>query len=242
MDYELDTATVGDIVAADFRAAAIFDRFSIDFCCGGRQSLDEACDRARVDRARVVDSLRALPAHAGAAENTSTWTVDALIDRIVGAHHAYVRESLPTIAQHLAKLVAVHGERHPELAAVGEAFDAVSRELTQHMMKEEQILFPYIRGLARFSSERRARTASPFGSVENPIRMMEQEHRDAAHGLETIRTLTRDYAVPGDGCRTYAVTLQELAEFEQDLHRHVHLENNVLFPRAVALERAGALS
>jgi regulator of cell morphogenesis and NO signaling len=167
-------------------------------------------------------------------DDASRWTVERLVDHIVENHHRYVRESAPRIAAYLAKLVHVHGVRHRELALVAARFDALSRELLQHMFKEERILFPYIRELA---TEPRV-APSPFGTVENPIRMMEREHDEAGALQQEIRRLTGNYAVPADGCATYRACLEELAQFERDLHRHVHLENNVLFPRAVELETA----
>jgi regulator of cell morphogenesis and NO signaling len=189
-----------------------------------------------VDQEVVANALRALAPDAAAGAEAISWPVDRLIDHIVDVHHAYVRDALPRIADHLAKLVSVHGERHPELSRVVTTYATVSDELMQHMMKEEQILFPYISDLAARESGA-CGIVSPFGTVENPIRMMEREHRDAADGLGDIRDLTRDYTTPEDGCQTYRVTMQELAAFERDLHRHVHLENNVLFPRAIAMER-----
>ncbi len=237
MTSDFDRVTVGEIVAHDFRTAAVFERFRIDFCCGGKRRLADACAHASADCDAVVSALRAVTADAASDADAANWPVDRLIDHIVDTHHAYVRASLPRIAQHLAKLVAAHGERHPELAAVADAFAQVNVELTQHMMKEEHILFPYVRDLAAQSLQPCGRLMSPFGTVENPIRMMEQEHRDAADGLESIRALTHGYTTPTDGCRTFEVTMAELADFERDLHRHVHLENNVLFPHAIALEQ-----
>lgn len=237
MSERLATTTVGDIVATDFRAAGVFEQFGIDFCCGGRQSLAEACRAATVDPSDIIRALDALPPAAGADEDTAEWPVDRLIDRIVSVHHAYVRQALPLIASYLEKLQSVHGARHPELARVAATFENVSLELGQHLIKEEHVLFPYIVELAS-RGDACGRAPSPFGTVENPIRMMEREHREAADGLRAIRELTAGYAAPADGCTTYAVCMAELQRFEQDLHRHVHLENNVLFPKAIQLESA----
>jgi regulator of cell morphogenesis and NO signaling len=230
----LDRATVGDIVARDFRRAAVFGTFSIDFCCGGRRSLADACRTAAVDPAVVLRALDALPPPATYDDDVTRWPVDRLIDHILSAHHAYVRSAMPTIARYLAKLRDVHGARHPELARIATIFGQVSGDLDQHMFKEEQILFPYVRELV---GQRGGVGVSPFGTVENPIRMMECEHREAADALRLIRELTNGYTPPADGCTTYRVCMAELGHFERDLHRHVHLENNVLFPRAVELEQ-----
>jgi regulator of cell morphogenesis and NO signaling len=236
MSEAFERATVGDIVAKDFRAAGVFEQFGIDFCCGGRLSVGEACRAAGVDPFDIEAAMKVLPPDSGSELDVSEWPLGRLIDHIVSKHHAYVRSSLPTIRRYLAKLVEVHGSRHPELARASECFDVIARELSQHLMKEEQVLFPYVRELeARLESC--GRSFSPFGSIENPIRMMEREHRDAADEVQTIRELTHGYVAPGDGCTTYHVCMDALQRFERDLHQHVHLENNVLFPKAIALER-----
>jgi regulator of cell morphogenesis and NO signaling len=235
MSEHLNAAIVGDIVAHDFRTAAIFDRFGIDFCCGGGRSLRDACTSVDADPEDVLRAIEALPAAADDSEDATSTPVDQLIDHIVETHHAYVRSALPTIERYLTKLADVHGKRHPELAQVKSCFQAVADELRQHMMKEEQVLFPYVKDLAS-RGDTCGHMISPFGTVANPIAMMEREHREAAHDLRLIRELTNGYTPPEDGCTTYAVCMSELARFEQDLHRHVHLENNVLFPAALRLE------
>ena len=160
--------------------------------------------------------------------------LDTLIDHIVTRHHLYVRRAMPAIAEHLATLLKVDGGRHPELVRVATIFHDLTAELNRHFVKEEQVLFPYIRDLAQ--QDNLTPAVSPFGTVANPIRMLEHEHQDAGDAMGSIRELTRGFAVPADGGTTYAATMAELEEFERDLHRHVHLENNVLFPRAFALE------
>jgi regulator of cell morphogenesis and NO signaling len=229
-------ATVGEIIATDTRTASIFEQFGIDFCCGGRRSLADACRAAGADVDLVLRTLNAVRAETpdGNAD-LGQWPVERLIDYIVSNHHAYVRKTMPMIARQLAKLLSVHGERHPELIQVASAVDRLGSELQRHMVKEEHVLFPYIRELATTPAGR-ARP-SPFGTVENPIRMMEREHREAGDELRLMRALTNDYTPPADGCATYQVCFAELARFERDLHRHVHLENHLLFPKAVALEQ-----
>jgi regulator of cell morphogenesis and NO signaling len=236
MNEQLAAATVGDIVAKDFRAAGVFERFGIDFCCGGRRSLAEACRTAAADRDAVVRELETLAPAEPADDDAASWPLDRLIDHLEGRHHRYVRAALPRIAGFLGRLVEVHGVRHPELSLVAAAFDRLAAELEQHLVKEERVLFPYVRDLVEHAEERCGGLVSPFGSVENPIRMMEREHREAGGELQLIRRLTGGYTAPGDGCATYAVCMAELQEFERDLHRHIHLENNVLFPQAIALE------
>jgi regulator of cell morphogenesis and NO signaling len=235
MSNGVPTLMVGEIVAADFRTAAVFERFGIDFCCGGRRDLGEACRTAAVDPADVVRALDALAPAAEDDADVTRWGLGRLIDHIVSAHHGYVRSSSPIIQRYLAKLAEVHGARHPELPRVAACFDKLSHDLAQHMRKEEEALFPYVRALATGSAGDRD-VPPPFGTVENPIRMMEREHREAADELRLIRELTDGYVAPADGCQTYNVCMAELQRFERDLHRHVHLENNILFPKAVALE------
>jgi regulator of cell morphogenesis and NO signaling len=235
MNESFERTTVGEIVATDFRTASVFEQFGIDFCCGGRRSVADACRTAAADPDAVGRALDALSREtAGGAGDERQWSVGRLIDYIVSTHHEYVRAALPAISQHLAKLVSVHGERHPELARIAATFDEVHQQLQQHMMKEEHVLFPYIRELATIPGRPHP---SPFGTVKNPIRMMEREHQDAGDEMRLIRELTSGYTSPADGCTTYRVTFAELAQFERDLHRHVHLENNLLFPKAVALEQ-----
>lgn len=234
MNELFEHETIGDIVATNYQAAAVFEQFGIDFCCGGRRSVADACRSAAVDPAVVVRALQAIaPTGDAGPSDAASWPLDRLVTHIVETHHAYVKSSLPLIAGYLAKLQAVHGQRHPELAHIAEVFDGIGRDLLQHMMKEEYVLFPYLRELAVPGG---TPPASPFGTVENPIRMMEREHQEAGDELRLLRELTDGYTPPADGCTTYGVCFAELERFERDLHRHVHLENNVLFPRAVAAE------
>jgi regulator of cell morphogenesis and NO signaling len=229
--------TIGQIVAADYRAAAVFERFGLDFCCGGKRTLGEACQEGAVDEAAVRHALDELSGTAGAGDAPSSeWPIPVLIDRIVSVHHAYVRSMLPVLLAHTEKIARVHGDRRPELHTVHRHFSAVAADLRQHMLKEEQILFPYLLSLAEAAERGQATEPSPFGTVENPIRMLEEEHQDAGYEMRLIRELTRDYVPPDFACTTYRACLAELKEFEEDLHRHVHLENNILFPAAVRLE------
>ena len=169
-------------------------------------------------------------------ERVDSAPVDRLIDHIVNTHHAYARQALLAIARQLRTLLDTHGSRYLQLAAVAKVFAALASDLTQHMLKEERVLFPYVRDLAEHASELCGRVISPFGTVENPIRMMEREHQQAADAMRLIRDLTGGYSVPDDASAMYGACMAELARFERDLDRHVFLENNVLFPRALALE------
>lgn len=231
--------TVGEIVAEDFRAAAVFHRFGIDYCCGGKRSVGEACRDRGVDPRTVLAEVTAACARPDPGQpQFGEWDPQALISHIVGNHHAYVRRSLPPINAFLAKLVSVHGSRHPELSQIAAIFADVTAEMRAHMMKEEQVLFPVILDLASARGCRDVPPHMPFGSIDNPIRMMEAEHESAGGAMARIRELTNGYTPPADGCTTYQVCLQELEAFETDLLTHVHLENNVLFPKARLLAEA----
>ena len=240
MSLSFDTSTtVGDIVAGDYRAAGVLDQFGIDFCCGGKRTFGEACAAARLDPAEVGAALAKLPERpAVAGVPDVTWAVDALAEYIVRRHHGYIREQVPVIDGHLAKLIAVHGEHHPELLQIAAHFKELAGELRSHMLKEEHLLFPYLQQLAASAEYGLEPPIGMFGSVSNPIRMMEAEHRYAGDELGVIREMTSNYAVPSDGCTTFRVCYEELAAFDADLRQHIHLENNILFPHAVTLEAA----
>ena len=230
--------SIGEIVASDYRTAGIFQRHGIDFCCGGGRTLEQACRHAGVDTLEVLREIAAVTAAAPAAGQPrfNSWKLAALADYIVANHHAFVRQQLPLMRSHSQRIAEVHGNRHPELSRVAALVDEIANEMTSHMMKEERILFPYITLLEAARLQNKTLPAAPFGSVDNPIRMMEAEHESAGHAMLEIRELTGGFVPPPDACATYTVCLQELAAFEADLHAHVHLENNILFPKAAALE------
>jgi len=236
MNDHYATSTIGELVAADFRRAAIFERYGIDFCCAGRRLLTEACRAAGVDETEVVGAIEMLPAPEPDEDDAAGWSLPQLIDHIVSVHHRYIRSALPEISQHLSRLIDAHGARHPELQRINAYFSLLSTDLQQHLRKEEYVLFPYVRDLVTLQDSG-VINKSPFGSVENPIRMMEREHSEAGDAMRIIRELTNNYSTPDDGCTTYGAAMAELRHFERDLHRHVHLENNVLFPAAVRLEQ-----
>lgn len=229
--------TIGEIVSGDFRAAAVFQKYGIDFCCGGNRTVEDACRAKQIDAAAVISEVARECATADdSAPQFATWEPSTLVTYIISKHHAYVRKALPAIAAYTQKLASVHGANHPELREVERLFADVATEMTAHMMKEERILFPFILELQAASERGGPAPFIPFGTVANPIHMMEQEHESAGGAMERIRQITGNYTVPDDGCMTYQVGLQELEAFEHDLHAHVHLENNILFPKALKLE------
>lgn len=238
MTSSFAAATLGSIVAGDYRAGAVLEQFGLDFCCGGKRTLEEACAQQQLSVPEVDAALSRLTGAASGEVPDATWSADELTRVIVRRHHAYVRTQIPLIAAHLAKLVSVHGARHPELPSIAQHFGLIADELQMHLVKEEEILFPYIRALAAAEEQGAPAPPNMFGTVMNPIRMMEAEHQSAGNELEAVRGLTSDFAVPADGCATYRVCFQELQAFDRDLRMHIHLENNILFPKAMAIEAA----
>lgn len=233
-----NSKTVGEIAASDWRKADVFRKFGIDFCCGGKKTLEEACAESNVDRARLESELNQLPSVSAARPLPfNEWKLDFLADYIVNTHHTYVRKSLPDIRGYAYKVAAVHGEFHPEVREVHRLVEDLAEELTSHLAKEENILFPYVKALV---SGEQITSACNFGSVANPIAVMEHEHDSAGEILRQIRALTHGYKVPADACASYNLLYKMLEEFETDLHTHIHLENNILFPKALTLERERA--
>lgn len=238
MNATLDM-TIREVVATDYRTAAVFQRYGIDFCCNGGRTIDQGCRDADVDREQLIRELNsATESPAADGSQFNDWDTRTLASYIVANHHGFVREAIPPLLQHTKKIAEVHGERHPELSHIASLFERVAGEMTDHMMKEERILFPFIVRLEEAVANGAAAPVAPFGTVENPIRMMESEHQFVGDAMAEIRHLTNGYALPKGACTTYRVTFQALDAFERDLHAHVHLENNVLFPKAAAMEAA----
>jgi regulator of cell morphogenesis and NO signaling len=229
---------IGELVAKDYRTASVFKKYGIDFCCQGNRTINEACEKKNIDSKSVVNDLDAIIQAQG--ENSTdykSWPLDLLADYIEKKHHRYVVEKTAEIKPYLDKICRVHGERHPELFEINEHFNATAGELAKHMKKEELILFPYVRKLAKAKHEGSKVDLPPFGSIQNPIEAMMQEHTTEGDRFRKIEELSNNYTPPQDACNTYGVTLGLLKEFEQDLHLHIHLENNILFPKAIELEK-----
>lgn len=222
--------TVGEIVAHDYRAASIFKYAGIDFCCGGKKSLEETCSEKGIDESelmRKLDMLDSVP-------NTTVhkyidWDPGFLCDYIMNIHHKYVLKTLPELVQYTAKISAVHGDRHPELKEVASLFLQINKELLQHLQNEEQVLFPSIKKAVKSDSQ------SARLTIISEISRLSAEHEFAGGAMDTINKLTSGYSLPDDACNTYTVAFRLLQEFEDDLHTHVHLENNILFPKALLI-------
>jgi len=236
LDGPMTDITIGELVAEQPALARVFERLGIDYCCGGKRSLGEACAAHGLDAASVARGLAACDGRGG-TDDHGNWLLTStsqLIDHIIAVHHGYLRAELPRLAGLIAKVTQAHGEREPHLAELQRVFAAFRAELDDHMLKEERILFPMIRQL----ETARGPVTLHCGTVENPIRVMVSEHDNAGAALARMRELTHGFAVPPEGCNTYRVMLEGLHELEADMHRHVHEENNILFPKAVQAEAA----
>jgi len=230
---------IGQFVAEDYRTASVFSKYGIDFCCKGHRTIEEVCTKNNIDSNQLLgDLVRTLSANTDQSIDYKSWPLDLLAEYIEKKHHRYVEEKIPVLRQFLDKLCRVHGERHPELFKINELFTASAGELAAHMKKEELILFPFIKKMVKAKINNEAILAPQFGSVENPIAMMMQEHDNEGERFRQIAELTENYNPPADACNTYKVTFAMLDEFEKDLHLHIHLENNILFPEAAKLEKA----
>ena len=228
--------TIGEMVADDFRTASVFSANKIDFCCKGNRTLDEVCNQKGLDVYDVLAQLEKATESNNSTIDFKTWELDLLIDYIEKKHHRYVEEKAPILLSFLLKLEQVHGAAHPELFEIKNLFKRTADELTQHMKKEELILFPYIKQMVEAARNKTTLSAPGFGTVANPIAMMMEEHENEGNRFEKIVAISNNYTPPADGCNTYKVTFQMLQEFESDLHTHIHLENNILFPKAIVLQ------
>jgi regulator of cell morphogenesis and NO signaling len=229
--------TLADIVTKNFKTAGIFEKYDLDFCCGGNKTIAQACLENGTDPSLVFYEIEKIDSEkVEIPERVDDWDLDFIVDYIVNNHHKFVRYMIPIISSHTNKVTSAHGKNHPETITVAKVFSTVYKDLKQHMMKEEEILFPYIKYLVKVRNGGAKFEKPYFGRISNPINMMELEHQSAGESMYSIRKLTNSYAIPTDACNTYRVCLKELKEFEEDLHKHVHLENNVLFPKAVFLE------
>lgn len=224
---------IGKIVAQDYRKAMVFTSNGIDFCCGGAASLKSVVEKQELSLNQIISELEAVDYSEAISEDYESWSFKRLIDHIVSVHHNYVRNTISQLTPMLAKVEMVHGGWRPELKEVKRLFTELSEELTLHMQKEELILFPAIIELAS-GRENESRTC--FASVQNPVDMMEQEHEVAGELMKEINAHTDGYTLPKGACATYTVVYKVLKEFESDLFTHIHLENNILFPKAIKLE------
>jgi regulator of cell morphogenesis and NO signaling len=220
-------------------ATRIFEKLGIDYCCSGSRSLEQACRAANLPIEQVLDSLEMAGEIARAAQTVRDWSAEPLAElvaHIKNTHHKYTRAEIDRLGPLFVKVCSVHGQNHPELVEIRTTFGSLAQELTMHMMKEEMALFPYIIRMEEAVIQHEPVLPPPFGSVQNPVSMMEQEHESAGNALRAVRQASNNYCPPPDACVSYQTLYKALADFEADLHQHIHLENNILFPRAIAME------
>jgi len=230
------TQTIGDLVARDYRAAQVFEKYGIDFCCGGKVTLSAACLERGIDHARLLRELQlAADQPVDRSQNYGAWELPFLADYIVNTHHAYLKEHTGTIAAYAHKIAEVHGAHHPEVIKIAEIFDTIAADLTLHLREEEEVLFPAIRKLAGLAKGGSAHEVADREALRASLKTLSHEHDEIGAAIHAIRHLAKDYEIPAGVCNTFMVTYSKLKEFEDDLHKHVHLENNILFLKAAEL-------
>ena len=225
--------TIGQLVAEDYRTATVFEKYGIDFCCGGQVPLAAACRERDLDPVAIlgeIEAVKTVPIERSL--NYAAWDLPFLIDYIINTHHAYLHESTGQIAAYVRKIAEVHGAHHPEVIEIATIFDNIAEEMAGHLKEEEEVLFPAIKRSAAAHKVGREAEAGDRALLKESLEKLDKEHEAIGEATHAIRHLAKDYAIPDGVCNTFVVTYQKLKEFEDDLHKHVHLENNILFPKA----------
>lgn len=231
--------TVRELALQSSSATRVFERLGIDYCCGGNKLLDEVCQAVKFPLEQVQKELETAEKESQKAGDRD-WQrepLSELIAHINATHHKFVRTEIARINPLLEKVCGVHGKNHSELLHIQALFRGLAQELTSHMMKEEMVLFPYITRMEESVIQGDPLLPPPFGTVANPVAMMEHEHDAAGNALRAMRKASNDYVAPDGACASYQALYRAFMEFEADLHQHIHLENNILFPRAVRMEK-----
>jgi regulator of cell morphogenesis and NO signaling len=235
---EFSNKTLAQIVTDNHRTASVFEKYHLDFCCKGKRSLEAACKEQQISSDELINELTLASTAKQDAFPFDKLTLQQLVEYIVDTHHAYVKKESPQLLAYLQKVASKHGERHPELYRIFETFSAVKEEMELHMQKEELVLFPRIKDMEQKLPEGSSGLKLNINYLLAPINMMEEEHDHAGNLLREIRELTNEYTPPQDACTTYKLAFASLKAFEYDLHQHVHLENNILFPKTLKLFRS----
>ncbi|MDZ7773761.1 MAG: iron-sulfur cluster repair di-iron protein [Balneolaceae bacterium] len=236
MNQELAERTIGEIVAEDYRAAGAFKKFGLDFCCGGKRTVAEACNKKGVNVKELQQELRTALGRASGDADYASWPADLLVEYIVSMHHRFVREKLPEIEAYARKVAKVHGRSYPALNDMLEIFLQLRDEMTDHLDKEELLLFPYIKQLVEADAKGRTPESTlEGGTPRQAVAMLESEHEEAGRLMAELEEISGGFIPPEDACPTFRVYFHNLEGFRDDLHKHVHLENNILFPRALEL-------
>lgn len=233
-----ESETIGQIAAKDLRKAAVFKKYGIDFCCGGKKTVKEVCAEKGIDPEIVEKELQQPVQNVtGSQNNYNEWNIDFLVDFIVNTHHQYVRKYLPEIKGYAAKVAQVHGSQHPELLPILKLVEFIQIELTEHLIKEETQLFPTIKQIVQDKNNGIKHEPTDKISFASLVEKLENEHDEVGEALEKIRELSYQYAIPEDACTSYKLLYKMIQEFEDDLHIHIHLENNILFPKAIETQK-----
>jgi len=229
----MSTLTIGDVVAKDYRTAQVFEKYGIDFCCGGNIALATACQEKGIDPQELGRELgKALDQPIDRSQNYAAWELPFLADYIVNTHHVYLKENTSVIAAYARKIAQVHGAHHPEVIEIAAIFDKIAADMELHLIEEEEKLFPAIRKIDALKKAGAAHDAKDVEELRALLETLGHDHDEIGAAIHEIRRLAKDYAIPADVCNTFMVTYEKLNEFEDDLHKHVHLENNILFPKA----------
>ncbi|MGB0404052.1 MAG: iron-sulfur cluster repair di-iron protein [Salibacteraceae bacterium] len=236
MNLESSNLTIAQIVAENYKTADVFKKHGIDFCCGGQRLISDVCKDQKLNFDSVITELELVLTTHKTEHNFNSWSISFLIDYIENNHHSYLNENLPIILQYAEKVATVHGDSHPETIEIFKLFKSIVNELTTHLKKEELMLFPNAKRLEKAIKEDLEFKLPPFEKFENPISAMENDHDLAGDLCKKISELSNNYQPPKDACNTYIVLYAKLKEFEDDLHKHVHLENNILHPKLIKLE------
>lgn len=234
---DIENKTVAELVTENYKTADVFKKNGIDFCCGGKVSVKSICEKKKIGYDKIKNELEAIDQVIDEAHDFNSWNLEKLVDYIINKHHSYVTENIPIISQYANKVAKVHGEANPEVVQINYLFRIIADELNRHMCKEENILFPYVKILAQVELKKMEFVLPHFETIQNPINMMEKEHDTVGNYGAKIAELSNNYTPPNHACNTYRVLYAKLKEFEDDLHQHIHLENNILFPKAIELEK-----
>ncbi|MDA8413851.1 MAG: iron-sulfur cluster repair di-iron protein [Desulfobacteraceae bacterium] len=228
--------TIGEIVAADYRTATVFEHHGIDFCCGGKVALGRICAEKGLDLATISSELEAvLSEPAERSQNYSSWALPFLADYIVNTHHVYLKENDEQIAAYARKIAGVHGTHHPEVIRIAAIFDKIATDMTGHLKEEEEVFFPAIKRVDAARISGNTPDEKDLETIRASLLKLLREHEEIGDAIHEIRHLSNEYAIPADVCNTFMLTYRKLKEFEDDLHKHVHLENNILFPKVAEL-------
>lgn len=233
----LEEKTVAEIVTENIRTADVFKKNGIDFCCGGHVNVKEVCAKKGVDFNMIKTEILNLNASPSNSHDFNSWDLDFLSDYIMNTHHKYVVEASALVIQYSDRVATVHGHHYTQVVEINQLFHALAAELKSHMHKEEMILFPFIKALAAANKNGTPLARPGFGSIQNPINMMEQEHEGAGDIIKRIAELTNSFVPPAEACNTFRALYAKLEEFQNDLFQHIHLENNILFPKAIEMEK-----